>query len=147
MYMYKVGFTFTIPKENVRVQIVNIDTTDAEFPYECYPVSIVKEAEELSKTTGESLKEIILFSEYAEDYVEERYCLSEKDIERYLAEAGKLNAKTLRLIIVSLINAVDENLVEFEDKMNIFRESGITPEQFCALGYSDIACQLEDTEE
>jgi hypothetical protein len=143
--MNNIGERITIKQLDVEMQyeLVNIDKEDDEYPYECYPVAIVEKAKEIASSQNKNYRDIILFSEYYDEFVDERLCLSEIYFENCKHDS---EIKKYKTALTSLINAIDEELYEFEDKMNIFRRSGITSEEFRAFGYDSIACQLEDTE-
>ena len=151
--MYKIGERFILVDggEELEVEIINIDKEDEKYPYECYPMSVVREAQKLVDVCEDcdNYREVILFSDYRDDMVEERICLSEIDIKdcKHKMSETKRNKEVdfYKNALTSLIDSVLDRLEECpEDKLWIFENSGIDSEDFKKLGYDSIACQLED---
>lgn len=150
--MFEIGEKFVRVEcgQEIEYEIVKIDNEDTEYPYECFSVEILKEADKIAETEGTTRKEILYFGDY--DFLDERFCVSEIDILRCKQQAEikekELDVEFYKNALESLIDAVSERLEEcFEDKLWIFAKSGISPEEFRKLGYDNVACQLEDTEE
>lgn len=146
--MFKVGEKFVHLEcgQEVEYEIVRIDNEDAEYPYECFSVDTLKDADEIAKATKTTRDDVLYYGDY--DFLDERSCFSEEDISRCKYKAVKLDVEFYKNALESLIDAVSERLVEsYEDKIWIFKNSGISSETFKKLGYDNIACQLEDAEE
>lgn len=154
--MYKIGDKIIILGEGneTEYELIDIDEEEKDYPYECYPMSVVQRAKELAETCEDykdDYRGVILCSVYSDEFVDKRVVLSEVDVNdcQYATEISNKTKEVefYKDMAMSLIVAIDQGVYEFEDKMKVFRESGITPEGFRALGYDSIACQLEDTEE
>ena len=80
-YRFNEGETFIYDDEEV--EIVEIDNEDDEFPYECWPVKIVKQAKEIDENQSED-DEFAYCGYYdvlTSKFIDERICLSDYDIE------------------------------------------------------------------
>mgnify|MGYP003302528178 CR=1 FL=1 len=154
--MYKIGDKIIILGEGneTEYELIDIDEEGEEYPYECYPMSVVKRAKEIAETCEDykdDYRGVILCSVYSGEFVDKRVVLSEVDMNdcKYATEISNKNKEVefYKDMAMSLIVAIDQNVCEFDEKMRVFRESCISPEEFRKLGYDSLACQLEDTEE
>lgn len=154
--MYKIGDKIIIlGKDNeTEYELINIDEEEKDYPYECYPMSVVKRAKEIAETCEDykdDYRGVILCSEYSDEFLDKRVVLSEVDMNdcQYATEISNKTKEVefYKDMAMCLIVAIDQNVYGFEEKMRVFRETGITPEEFRKLGYDSVACQLEDTEE
>lgn len=72
-----------------------------------------------------------------------------KERNRIKAEKSNLEKiqKRNKELIINLILSIDNNLksVDFENKIKIIKESGITPEELKELGFEHIICYMEDS--
>lgn len=149
--MFKVGEKFLRDEcgQEVEYEIVRIDKEDAEYPYECFSVDTLKEADKIAETEGTTREDVLYYGDY--DFLDKRSCFSEEDVARCKNKIAikeiKLDVEFYKNALESLIDAVSERLMEsYEDKIWIFKNSGISSEAFEKLGYDNIACQLEDAE-
>lgn len=150
--MYKIGDKITIlgKGSETEYELIDIDEEEKDYPYTCCPLSVVREAKVIADTCDDcdDYRAVIL---NLDDFIDKRVVLSEVDMNdcKYATEISNKNKEVefYKDMAMSLIVAIDQNVCEFDEKMRVFRESCISPEEFRKLGYDSLACQLEDTEE
>lgn len=90
-YRYDIGDTFMDDAvKDLKWEIVRIDYEDDEYPYECWPVDIIKQAKKIAEDEGDDYDDVLDY-----DFIDERQCFSEYDIKDY--EYKQLQKENKRL--------------------------------------------------
>lgn len=86
---YCEGDTFMLDGEEY--EIANIDRGDEEYPYECYPVEIVKEAKMIAEENDDSYVAVL-----DDRFIDYRECYSDFNVENYSHLSTKRELEKLK---------------------------------------------------
>jgi hypothetical protein len=150
--MFEVGDRFDIVQGGfgTEYRIININKENEKKPYECYPMSVVRKAFEISRACNINFVDIILNSEHSEEFLKERRCFSESDIAEYLKKQKKreeeCDVEYYKSFVRSLIEAIDEHITDYDEKIEFFVNTFLPAESFRKLGYDSLANAIREAE-
>ena len=150
--MFEIGDRFDIVQGGfgTEYRIININKKNEKKPYECYPMSVVRKAFEISRTCNTNFVDIILNSEHSEEFCKERRCFSEDDILKYLKKQDErekeCDVEFYKSFTRSLIEAIDEHFTDYDEKIEFFVNTFIPAESFRKLGYDSLANGIREAE-
>ena len=102
-YMFDIGDTFTEDfDENLKWEVVRIDYEDDEYPYECWPTDIIKQAQKIvddggyTDEDGDFLEYDDLYEVLLDFFVDERSCQSDYNLKYYQCKQLEKENKQLK---------------------------------------------------
>lgn len=150
--MFEIGNGFDIVEGGfgTEYRIININKENEKSPYECYPMSVVRKALEIARTRNMNFVDIILNSECSEEFLKERRCFSESDIVKYLKKQKErekeCDVEYYKSFVRSLIEAIDEHITDYDEKIEFFVNTFLPAESFRKLGYDSLANAIREAE-
>ena len=150
--MFEVGNRFDVVEGGFGTEyhIVNINKENAKTPYECYPMSVIRKALEISRISKTNFVDVILNSEHSEEFRKERRFFSESDIVKYLKKQKErekeCDVEYYKSFVRSLIEAIDEHITDYDEKIEFFVNTFLPAESFRKLGYDSLANAIREAE-
>ncbi len=150
--MFEIGDRFDIVEAGygTEYRIININKENKEAPYECYPMSVVRKAFEIARTRNINFVDIVLNSEYSEEFRKEKRCFPESDIVKYLKKQKEkekeCDVEYYKSFVRSLIEAIDEHITDYDEKIEFFVNTFLPAENFRKLGYDSLANAIREAE-
>lgn len=150
--MFEVGDRFDVVEAGYGTAycIVNINKENEKTPYECYPMSVIRKAFEISRISKVNFVDVILNSEHSEEFSKKRRCFSEGNIVKYLQKQEErekeCDVEYYKSFVRSLIEAIDEHITDYDEKIEFFVNTFLPAESFRKLGYDSLANAIREAE-